>query len=133
MIVCRQCRQSAREGEDFCESCGAFLEWEGEKVGPTARVRRAGFFCAGPAPPHHGEPVPDPDRWAVSEPLPPMPGGPAPPPTGPAPGVQTRPAGRGTTGSDVTCLECGGRNAADRRFCRRCGASLELVALAGPR
>jgi ribosomal protein L40E len=46
--------------------------------------------------------------------------------------VQTRPAGQGTTGSDVTCLECGGRNAADRRFCRRCGASLELVALAGP-
>ena len=39
MIVCRQCGQSAREGEDFCESCGAFLEWEGEKVEPAARGR----------------------------------------------------------------------------------------------
>ncbi len=46
--------------------------------------------------------------------------------------MQTRPAGGGTAGVDVTCLECGGRNAADRRFCRRCGASLELVALARP-
>ena len=134
MIVCRQCGQSAREGEDFCESCGAFLEWEGEKVepAPTPASEAGPAPAPGPAPPHHGEPVPDPDRWAVSEPPPPMPGGPVPPPTGPAPGVQTRPAGRGTTGSDVTCLECGGRNAADRRFCRRCGASLELVALAGP-
>jgi ribosomal protein L40E len=61
-------------------------------------------------------------------------GGAVPPPTAPAPApsLQARPAGQGTTGSDVTCLECGGRNAADRRFCRRCGASLELVALARP-
>jgi hypothetical protein len=131
VIVCRQCGQSAREGEDFCESCGAFLEWEGEKVEPAPAPAPESAPAPGPAPPRHGEPVPDPERWVVSEPQPPMPGGPVPPPTGP-PSVQTRPAGQGTTGSDVTCLECGGRNAADRRFCRRCGASLELVALAGP-
>jgi hypothetical protein len=131
VIVCRQCGQSAREGEDFCESCGAFLEWEGEKVEPTPTPASEAGAAPGPAPPRHGEPVPDPERWTVSEPPPPLPGGPV-PPTGPAPSVQTRPAGRGTTGSDVTCLECGGRNAADRRFCRRCGASLALVALAGP-
>jgi predicted amidophosphoribosyltransferase len=135
VIVCRQCGQTAREGEDFCESCGAFLEWEGEKVDPAP----ASTPASGPGPasgtavPRHGEPVPEPDRWVTPEPPPPSaPGGAVPPPSGAAPSRQTRPAGRGTSGSDVTCLECGGRNAADRRFCRRCGASLELVALARP-
>jgi predicted amidophosphoribosyltransferase len=138
VIVCRQCGQSAREGEDFCESCGAFLEWEGEKVDPAPTSTPApGTGTApapGPAPPRHGEPVPEPDRWVTPEPSPgpDVPGGAMPPPSGPAPSLQTREAGQGTTGSDVTCLECGGRNAADRRFCRRCGASLELVALARP-
>ena len=139
MIVCRQCGQSAREGEDFCESCGAFLEWEGEKVdpAPTSAPTSGGATGSGtpaaPAAPRHGEPVPEPDRWVTPEPPPPTaPGGGMGPPSGPAPNLQTRPAGQGTTGSDVTCLECGGRNAADRRFCRRCGASLELVALARP-
>jgi ribosomal protein L40E len=33
---------------------------------------------------------------------------------------------------DVTCLECGASNAADRRFCRRCGSALDLVALSRP-
>jgi hypothetical protein len=134
VIVCRQCGQSAREGEDFCESCGAFLEWEGEKVdpAPAAAPGAASGPASGTAAPRHGEPVPDPERWAAPPPLPPDPGGAVPPPAGPAPSLQTRPAGSGTTGSDVTCLECGGRNAADRRFCRRCGASLELVALARP-
>ena len=130
MIVCRQCGQSAREGEDFCESCGAFLEWEGEKVDP-APGPTPGPAAAGPVTPVHGETVPEPERWVVPEP--PRPGpGPLPPPVSPGPPMQTRPAGGGTAGVDVTCLECGGRNAADRRFCRRCGASLELVALARP-
>jgi ribosomal protein L40E len=35
-------------------------------------------------------------------------------------------------GASVTCLECGADNDGDRRFCRRCGSSLDLVALAGP-
>jgi hypothetical protein len=30
------------------------------------------------------------------------------------------------------CLECGARNEGDRRFCKRCGSSLDMVALAGP-
>ncbi|HEY2998158.1 MAG TPA: hypothetical protein VGJ43_06260, partial [Acidimicrobiales bacterium] len=50
MIVCRQCGQQAREGEDFCESCGAFLEWEGERVDPAPpRPTRAPGTGAAPA------------------------------------------------------------------------------------
>jgi hypothetical protein len=34
MIVCKQCGYQNEEGDTFCGSCGAFLEWVGEKVGP---------------------------------------------------------------------------------------------------
>lgn len=33
MIVCGQCGDHNQEGDAFCGSCGAFLEWEGRKVG----------------------------------------------------------------------------------------------------
>lgn len=32
MIICRQCGGESAEDDDFCGSCGVFLEWEGEKV-----------------------------------------------------------------------------------------------------
>ncbi|MGH9165372.1 MAG: hypothetical protein ACRDZW_07675, partial [Acidimicrobiales bacterium] len=32
MIICRQCGAESAEGDDFCGTCGVFLEWEGERV-----------------------------------------------------------------------------------------------------
>ena len=31
-VQCRQCGRSNQDGREFCFSCGAFLEWEGEQV-----------------------------------------------------------------------------------------------------
>jgi hypothetical protein len=36
MIVCRKCRANNGDADAFCGSCGAFLEWTGEKVTPSA-------------------------------------------------------------------------------------------------
>ena len=34
MIVCNQCGFQNMDDDSFCGSCGGFLEWTGEKVGP---------------------------------------------------------------------------------------------------
>lgn len=33
MIVCKRCGNHNPSSNEFCDSCGAFLEWEGEKIG----------------------------------------------------------------------------------------------------
>jgi hypothetical protein len=117
VIVCRQCGERAREGVEFCESCGAFLEWEGERVDLAGRA---------PAPPPAAPPAPPAaapaSTPAAAAPLAPSPGGPQAPPAG---------AGR-EAGGTVRCLECGAVQGAERRFCKRCGGALDLVAVVGP-
>ncbi|MFL6142406.1 MAG: hypothetical protein ACJ72N_11150, partial [Labedaea sp.] len=36
MIVCKSCGFHNREADAFCGSCGAFLEWTGEKLKPVS-------------------------------------------------------------------------------------------------
>jgi hypothetical protein len=36
MIVCHKCLATNGDADAFCGSCGAFLEWTGEKVVPAA-------------------------------------------------------------------------------------------------
>jgi hypothetical protein len=134
VIVCRQCGQQAREGEDFCESCGAFLEWEGERVDPAPpRPTRAPGTGAAPAAPAPTGPPPAAGAGAAGPPggAPPGPAPRAAAPAGTPPPLAV-PAAPPGPGASVTCLECGADNDGDRRFCRRCGSSLDLVALAGP-
>ncbi len=38
MIVCKKCGFNNADADTFCGSCGAFLEWTGEKVVPPAAV-----------------------------------------------------------------------------------------------
>ena len=38
MIVCKVCGQHNDEGVSFCGNCGAFLEWEGERLEESAPV-----------------------------------------------------------------------------------------------
>jgi ribosomal protein L40E len=53
MIVCKKCGHRNREGESFCASCGAFLEWNSEHVAEPKPV---------------SEPAPVPQPPASSEP-----------------------------------------------------------------
>lgn len=139
MIVCRQCGHENREATDFCASCGAFLEWEGERRDPPVDPASP---PPGPRPPapHPGEARP-PDGPPPAGPQPDGPppagsgqpsGGPTDPPRSAAPAPADPPGSAPDRGGDtVICLECGGRNDPDRRFCKRCGSTLDLVALSG--
>ena len=119
-IICKRCGVHASIDEDFCGGCGAFLEWEGERV----------EVPDGPAP--ISSPPPS-DQ--TSAPRPPPPSGPvavqpAPPierPKPPPPRPQTQRAEPG----DIFCGQCGQPNNPGRRFCRKCGSVLaEQVAVA---
>ena len=45
MIVCRSCGHQNADGAEFCASCGAYLAWDGDRVGAPA----AGPAVAAPA------------------------------------------------------------------------------------
>jgi hypothetical protein len=51
MIVCKKCGFNNADADTFCGSCGAFLEWTGEKVTPPATPEAA------PAVPEAAEPA----------------------------------------------------------------------------
>jgi hypothetical protein len=68
VIVCKQCGNHNEEGSEFCGSCGAFLEWTGERVDE----RRASV--ASPAPPPSLPEIPTtPQEPAHPPPDPPVP------------------------------------------------------------
>ncbi|NEE39576.1 hypothetical protein G3M53_81065, partial [Streptomyces sp. SID7982] len=52
MIICRRCGGRNRDSDDFCGSCGAFLEWSGERVVPeiSEEVRQEAEESAAAAP-----------------------------------------------------------------------------------
>lgn len=115
MIVCGSCGSRNEDGESFCGECGAYLEWDGEKIQPepvvaaatpepvpesteskglVERVRAA----VGPGSVHRGDPAGMADQPVSAEPAeepvstlaPPVPGS-APAPSSRAPTAQ-RPA-----------------------------------------
>ena len=45
MIICKKCGMHNADTDDFCGQCGAFLEWEGERIEPEAAP-----VAAAPAP-----------------------------------------------------------------------------------
>jgi hypothetical protein len=121
-LLCRRCGFSNVPGDQFCGSCGAFLEWEGEPAAPI------GSPVATPLPPPAGT-GPDPDVPQV------RPAG-GPPPVLPvtpweaagqassAPTELIRvptPAGDGAL---IRCPACGIANAPGRTFCQSCGTKL---------
>jgi ribosomal protein L40E len=85
-IVCRRCGTSNVAGDQFCGSCGAFLEWEGE---PTEPGESAG-------------PAPAPTPWPAPEPVEPPP--PPPPPVG---AVVCRSCGTANPSTRTFCQSCG--------------------------
>ncbi len=109
-IICKRCGLHASADEDFCGGCGAFLEWEGERVvvddGP-APLSAPSASDQKPAPP----PPPPSGPVAVQ---------PAPPIERPKPPAPRPPARRAEPG-DIFCGQCGQPNNPERRFCRKCG------------
>src|SRR5262245_36742767 len=118
-IVCSRCGVANAAGDQFCGSCGAFLEWEGQ------------------APPIQADaPVAEPDPLAAepveAAPVDVLP--PQPPPAEAAPAPPPPPVQAGFT----VCPHCGSGNPPGRTFCHQCGKLLarpepEAAAAAGGR
>jgi ribosomal protein L40E len=144
--VCKKCGTHNDASATFCGSCGAFLEWEGERVstdepvgtpvigspdGPPAAAPPPPTTWATPPPPPLG-PTPEATGGGPETPTPFPDGGrqpvamqpalPAPP--RPTPQTQLRAPTRRPNPGDLICGQCGEGNDPHRRFCRRCGAIL---------
>jgi hypothetical protein len=113
-LICSKCGFSNVPGDQFCGSCGAFLEWEGVAAGDGP-----------PALPPSDVPVVGPRPGAdAATPAPPIS---APPPVSAAP---IPPAGSGAT--LIRCPACGIANTAGRTFCQSCGTKLPEAAVVKP-
>lgn len=141
MIICAQCGERNADGTVFCARCGAYLEWEGEKVperpgsasrGRTERGTRphqaeldATVVMDAPAP-TDGASADQPTEVVQAAPHQPSPvGGARQPETMRPRRMRPRPqvARQIPTGS-LICGACGMPNQSERRFCARCGAPL---------
>lgn len=147
MIVCKRCGTHNEGDATFCGTCGAFLEWEGERL-DTAETAGSTVEAATPATavevgetgharlPGMPESPPSEPGVIADEPqtAPPNPADPSIPeavlPQAPRPVHEVTTALGGSSSATtpivggIDCWSCGLTNAADRRFCRRCGASL---------
>ena len=109
MIVCKQCGHENAGGQAFCESCHAFLEWDGEKEPASPGTSAAAPTAPAPAPAPATSPEPAPVAVAPAvehEPPPP------------------RAAAASDTGGGLICSACGQGNETTRHFCKKCGAPL---------
>lgn len=104
MIVCTECGNAAPSRDGFCPSCGALLEWAGEKLPERPGAAAASADAAG------GEAA---AQGAFARP-------PSPEPERPDP--QALAIGPEYTGS--YCWSCGARNTEGRIFCRSCGVRI---------
>ena len=166
MILCRECGNSAPSRDGFCSSCGALLDWSGERVetqvlptvqgaptgqtvppipatagaGPGPGEAPGGMFQGGIGQGGIGQ-AGVPQGWtpAQADPRGAVPQNTAPQnavPQGWTPAVEARRADPVPVQSEPEysgpfCQACGVRNPQDRRFCRSCGAMLQLPTLAG--
>jgi hypothetical protein len=88
VIICKKCGNRNQDQDQFCASCGSFLEWSGERVVEQAPAPPPPAPAPQPAPPPPAPPSPPAGivqrvKEAVGiEPPPPAPPAPAPPSTG---------------------------------------------------
>ncbi|HXR71560.1 NADase-type glycan-binding domain-containing protein [Actinocrinis sp.] len=145
MILCRECGNSAPSRDGFCSSCGALLDWSGERVETQVLPTVQGAPTGQTVPP-----IPATATAGVSQVEPQagvFQGGIAQGGTGQGgigqgavapgwtPAVEARRADPVPVQSEPEyngpfCQACGVRNPQDRRFCRSCGAMLQLPTLA---
>lgn len=117
-VLCRRCGTPNIAGDQFCGSCGAFLEWEGEAFVEPA-PEPGPVEVAPPVIPAPVTPTPVESSGADAHASPTSPPAPV-APAGPATG--TAPAGDRST--LVRCPACGIANPAGRTFCQSCGTTL---------
>jgi hypothetical protein len=110
-IICKKCGVRAAADETFCGGCGAFLEWEGERV------------VVEPVPPVDMPVTAVNELTAASSAVAPVAVQPAVPIERPKPQPRVSPGRRAEPG-DIFCGGCGQPNNPERRFCRQCGRLL---------
>jgi hypothetical protein len=117
-LICSKCGFSNVPGDQFCGSCGAFLEWEGV---PTADPGAAAPAGSGPL---ADVPVvgPPPGAGTTERPFTP---GPVAVPATPPPATSAAPA---ADPGLIRCPACGIANTAGRTFCQSCGTKLPEAA-----
>src|SRR5512141_2528077 len=111
VVICRRCGFGNVPGDQFCGSCGAFLEWEGEQSADTAAAAEDSPTAVWPtvaAPGTSPAAAPDTAWQDARTTVTPVPGGAAP----------AAPAGADL----VRCPACGTANPTTRTFCQSCGA-----------
>lgn len=140
-MKCQNCGFQNQEGDEFCGSCGQFLEWTGQPAADDVAAppdQPAADAAAAPPPPP--PPPPAPAAAASTTPSAPQP---SPSPTAPPPPPekwttsQQASAALGVNASLpsnlVRCTTCGRANQATRAFCQFCGAKLSAAGAAGAR
>jgi hypothetical protein len=116
--ICKRCGFSNVPGDQFCGSCGAFLEWEGQSA--AAVEANAGTPTAPApldAPPLQATSDADQAAWGApyGDPLPKTP-----PAAWPDEDEDEEDAAAGL----VRCPACGIANPSNRTFCQSCGTTL---------
>lgn len=133
-VICSKCGQENDPAETFCGSCGAFLEWSGQKVEvaepgppPIAPDHAAQGELAGLARPRRAEP-PQPAQPPL---VAPVRSGPSTRSVPPSPadvagstGVLAAPQRIVAPDPTIDCPACHRPNPIDRNFCHSCGALL---------
>ncbi|MDP2350497.1 MAG: zinc ribbon domain-containing protein [Chloroflexota bacterium] len=112
-VICRRCGFANVAGDQFCGSCGAFLEWEGEVADGVAPVAAPDADVVG----DEGiSGLVHPTVTAAASPEP------TPPP------VIATPIAPPPVGALLRCPACGIANAGTRTFCQSCGTRLAETA-----
>jgi hypothetical protein len=147
MILCRECGNSAPSTDGFCSSCGALLDWSGERVEtrvlPTVAATGPQTWTPADPPTNPTNQVPTnsvptssvptkpvPTPTVSHTPLTPPPMGSGPEPAGWIPTAEARRADPVPVSAEPEytgpyCQSCGVRNPEGRQFCRSCGAELQ--------
>jgi ribosomal protein L40E len=111
-VICRRCGVANASGDQFCGSCGAFLEWESDEAPPPAEAEA--LVEEPTAPPPAAEPPPPPPPVVVPTAVSAA--------AAPPPELQPQPG-------FTVCPHCGSGNPPGRTFCHKCG---KLLARAEP-
>ena len=124
-VICRRCGFANVAGDQFCGSCGAFLEWEGDvaaDAAPPSAATAADDDLVGLVRPATSPPTPVPPPVAQSA---------APGPVAPAALPVATGAPAASTAGLLRCPACGIANAPTRTFCQSCGARLAEASWVG--
>lgn len=123
-MICSNCGFQNAADDQFCGSCGKFLDWTGAADSGGAQPETT----SGPS---TDQPASD-----ETQVVPTVTGPPPPPATPPSQSVPPRPEAQPyrpapSLAAGIVCWNCGQHNPAARSFCQRCGEQLAVGAASG--